>query len=106
VRTVSVDSAISVRGICINFFVVYGLPTIAVLIGFPVGRNVWFTPHSGGWLLLFVCLVFSLIAQFVRIARSRTKIAESVNGAVSLALFVILFTVLMELMPNYWPNWS
>ena len=94
------------RRVLVNSLVVYGLPVAVILVGFVVGRNFWFSPHSYGWLILFTSLLFSLGAQLIRIARSPSKVTAMMDSLISLALFVALSVALLELMPNYWPNWS
>ena len=95
------------RRIVVNYSVVYGPPTAVILIGYAMGRNVWFSAHGGlGWLILYLCVPFSLGAQLIRIARSTTKIAGFVDACISLVLFVVVFVALFELMPNYWPGWE
>jgi hypothetical protein len=45
-------------------------------------------------------------AQPIRIARSPTKLVATVDAVFSLALFLVIFVGLFELMPNYWPAWE
>jgi hypothetical protein len=94
------------KRIVVNYLAVYGLPTAVILVGFAVGQNSWFSPHSYGWLLLYLCLPVSLAVQLIRIVRSPMKLHAIANAAASFGLFVAVFVVLMELMPNYWPDWA
>ena len=94
------------RRLAWNYLLVFGLPTLVTLVGFFVGKNYWFNPHSYGWPLLLLSLLFSVAAQLMRIARSETKSLAVLDGAISLVAFALIFVALFALMPNYWPDWS
>lgn len=86
----------------------YGAALFILILGFVVGRNVFFSPHGGlGWIMVPLALVVGLVVRVIEIVFSKSppRIQGISNLFLGFVLFCVVAAMLFALMPNAWNNW-